>query len=289
MKVPLGFLAAALLAICGVNNALAEFAIPECIKPPQEVVVPVDGTVLLQSPAFPEAYPSRSNCGWNVRSEEPGQQVRIECPSFKLTNRNRNGRCFDFLRVNDKRFCGERGPAVVASLLDVDFRSDRRRNSRGFNCSVTTAQAPSRSETPRCSQPPQNIPVAPGNVVFFSSPNYPNNYPNGRCGWRFTPAASNTRLTLSCNDFRMQNRVRKNRCQDFLSVKAKGKYVLCSSFCAESPIIYGKLLLVKPIRDNCLASLALSRIPLPHLIFHANPVLSDPQDTEHGDAPTDHK
>ncbi|XP_042892757.1 proclotting enzyme-like [Penaeus japonicus] len=226
MKVSLGdcFLVASLLAICCLKNAGAIYAVPECINPSQEVVVPVGETVALLSPNFPEAYPSRSRCGWNVRSEDQSYQLRIECPSFKLTKRNRNRRCLDFLSIKQERFCGEKGPALVSPSLDVDFRSDRRRNSRGFNCTVTSVPAPIRSGSPSCSKPAESIPVAPGEVLFFNSPNYPNAYPNRRCGWRFVPAISNMQLTLACNDFRMQNRVRKNRCQDFLSVKAKGKF-----------------------------------------------------------------
>ncbi|XP_069974520.1 ovochymase-1-like [Penaeus vannamei] len=278
-----GFLVVSLLAICAVENALAVFAIPECIKPPQEVVVPVGGTVLLQSPNFPEDYPSRANCGWNVRSEEPGQRVRVECPSFTLTNRNRNGRCFDFLQVNKKRFCGEIGPTVVAPLLDVDFVSNRRRNSRGFNCTVTTVQAPSRSETPTCTQPPESIPVAPGDVIFFTSPNYPSTYPARRCGWRFEPAASNMQLTLACNDFRMQNRVKKNRCQDFLSVKAKGKF--CGSESPEITVTDKELLIGFKANKrnnlsgfNCSVSgLQTSPSTAAPIISTSKPITSDPE------------
>lgn len=112
-----------------------------------DLTVPLQGTVSIMSPNFPEKYPDNSNCQWTItgsNTTHPG--LEVNCPDFDLEG----GSCsYDYLTVIQigtngsevqlGRFCGTTGPRKLVSAtssIKMVFRTDSYINKFGFGCTV---------------------------------------------------------------------------------------------------------------------------------------------------------
>ncbi|XP_064113619.1 chymotrypsinogen B-like [Macrobrachium nipponense] len=97
--------------------------------------------VTFKSPRFPQMYGPNTSCGWALRGTDPDTYFVVSCSYFRLQNKRRR-RCSDYLRLDRQKFCGgiRHGPRrwySSGSYLRMWFRSDRKRNYRGFTCTAT--------------------------------------------------------------------------------------------------------------------------------------------------------
>ncbi|XP_037804563.1 ovochymase-2-like [Penaeus monodon] len=110
-----------------------------------------------QSENYPEAYPGGANCVWDFTTDE-GATLDIYCDDFSVQNSRNCRKDFlqvtDFVSFNDK-YCGtgdELSISGQSSALQVFFKSNRRKASRGFCCAVTASAvsvpAPSPTSAP---------------------------------------------------------------------------------------------------------------------------------------------
>ncbi|XP_042892756.1 suppressor of tumorigenicity 14 protein homolog [Penaeus japonicus] len=205
------------------KQVTAAVALPPCSTPPEEVALSDGQTVFFTSPNYPETYPNNQQCGWIITSEDPNNQLHLNCPAFKL-QRKSNSQCMDYLSVNGDKFCGRRKPSVAAPELQLQFVSNRRRARDGFNCTVSAFSSSARNEGQDCSEMIQPIAIGVGDAITFTSPNFPGNYPQIRQCWQFTKATADIQLTLSCTDFQLRGPNKRDKCRDSLIIKGHGKY-----------------------------------------------------------------
>lgn len=103
----------------------------------QNITVSAGEEVLLESPGFPEKYPNRKKCGWNIKASD-GSVVDISCPIFELQTANRKGVCkFDYLSLDGFKFCGKESVTATITegeLIQIRFSSNKGKKFSGFKC-----------------------------------------------------------------------------------------------------------------------------------------------------------
>lgn len=133
----------------------------------------------ITSPGHPNNYPHGVNCTWYIRVI-PGNLIRLSFDSFNLEY---HVDCnFDYVEVYDNgtvetgnkigRFCGRSVPPSITSTdseLTLLFVSDSSLSTEGFSATYVSFNA-----TTDCGET-FNSPVG-----SFTSPNYPDYYPNSR-------------------------------------------------------------------------------------------------------------
>ncbi|KAK4291563.1 hypothetical protein Pmani_035623 [Petrolisthes manimaculis] len=96
----------------------------------------------LSSPNYPAAYDYHTSCGWFIRPSSRRVVSRFTCPSFELQKMKQDGRCPDYLKVNQVKYCGHNPPRSITitnvTLIKVAFHTNGNRNYGGFQCTVTT-------------------------------------------------------------------------------------------------------------------------------------------------------
>ncbi|XP_062437571.1 CUB domain-containing protein 2 [Rhea pennata] len=132
----------------------------------------------ITSPDYPENYPNNAECRWSIRAAA-GASVRLVFADFQVEN---DDECsFDYVALFDGptaaaarlgRYCGSGSPPHTVSSgheLLVVFKSDFNIGGRGFKAYFYSGEC-------------QEVYTAvKGN---FSSPQYPNFYPNNlKCQW----------------------------------------------------------------------------------------------------------
>ncbi|CAM9270170.1 unnamed protein product, partial [Lampetra planeri] len=157
----------------------------------------------ITTPGHPTNYPHGTNCTWYI-SVDPGNLIRLTFDSFNLEYHS--GCNYDYLEVYDNgtvqtgakigRFCGRSVPPSITStdrLLTLLFVSDSSLATEGFSASYTSIDA-----TTDCGE---NFNSPTGS---FSSPNYPNYYPNNRdCVFTITVPV-NMQVTLNFSSFDLE-------------------------------------------------------------------------------------
>ncbi|XP_029473519.1 CUB domain-containing protein 2 [Rhinatrema bivittatum] len=133
---------------------------------------------VITSPDYPENYPNNADCRWIIRVASPSV-VKLVFTDFQMEN---NEECnfdyvaiFDGSGVNDRHishYCGSSKPPDVVSATNellLVFKSDFNIGGRGFKAYFYSGEC-------------QEVYTAvKGN---FSSPQYPNTYPNNiNCHW----------------------------------------------------------------------------------------------------------
>nr|XP_020470999.1 cubilin [Monopterus albus] len=134
---------------------------------------------IIRSPGHPNTYPHGANCTWYI-SVAPGNLIRLSFQSFNLEYHTNCD--FDYLEVYDNgtvqpgnkigRYCGRSVPPSITStdnLLTLLFVSNSDLATEGFSASYVSINA-----TTDCGQ------TFTSPTGTFSSPNYPDLYPNNR-------------------------------------------------------------------------------------------------------------
>ncbi|KAM7161687.1 CUB domain-containing protein 2 [Macrochelys suwanniensis] len=133
---------------------------------------------VITSPDYPENYPNNAECRWIIRAV-PNSVIKLVFADFQMENNE--GCNFDYVAVYDgptmgdmhlSHYCGNmKPPDIVSSTheLLVVFKSDFNIGGRGFKAYFFSGEC-------------QEVYTAiKGN---FSSPQYPNFYPNNiKCHW----------------------------------------------------------------------------------------------------------
>ncbi|XP_074859501.1 CUB domain-containing protein 2 [Carettochelys insculpta] len=133
---------------------------------------------VITSPDYPENYPNNAECRWIIRAV-PNSVIKLAFVDFQMENNE--GCNFDYVAIYDgptmgdahlSHYCGTvKPPDIVSSTheLLVVFKSDFNIGGRGFKANFFSGEC-------------QEVYTAiKGN---FSSPQYPNFYPNNiKCHW----------------------------------------------------------------------------------------------------------
>ncbi|MCJ8728547.1 hypothetical protein PDJAM_G00005700 [Pangasius djambal] len=155
------------------------------------------------SPGHPTNYPHGANCSWHI-AVAPGNIIRLSFTSFNLEYHTNCD--FDYVEVYDNgtvqtghllgRYCGQSAPPSLTStdnLMTVLFVTDSSIAIEGFAASYVSINA-----STDCSR----VFTAPTGV--FTSPNYPNNYPNSReCIFKIIVEVNN-QIMLNFTDFTLE-------------------------------------------------------------------------------------
>uniref|UniRef100_A0A669EKT9 Cubilin n=1 Tax=Oreochromis niloticus TaxID=8128 RepID=A0A669EKT9_ORENI len=181
------------------------------------------------SPYHPNAYPHNKVCEWVINHVSPGNLIRLTFESFNLeyhTNCN-----FDYLEVYDngtvlgKLYCGRSVPPSITSTdnqLTLLFVSDSSLNTEGFSASYISINA-----STDCGQ---TFTTPTGS---FSSPNYPQYYPNSRdCIFKIIVDV-NMQIMLNFTDFELEG-LHPSCSFDFVEIRDGGFETspLIGKFCA---------------------------------------------------------
>ncbi|XP_070842448.1 cubilin [Chaetodon trifascialis] len=160
-----------------VSNHGFEAAYGSALEGCGDTLTGLSGTIT--TPGHPSNYPHGANCTWYI-SVTPGNLVRLSFDSFNLEYHiNCN---FDYVEVYDNgtvqtgtkigRYCGHSVPPSITStdsLLTLLFVSDSTLVTEGFSASYVSLNA-----TTDCGE------TFTSPTGSFSSPNYPDYYPNNR-------------------------------------------------------------------------------------------------------------
>ncbi|CAB1449409.1 unnamed protein product, partial [Pleuronectes platessa] len=190
----------------------------------------------ITSPGHPTNYPHGANCTWYI-SVSPGNLVRLSFESFNLEYHSNCN--FDYLEVYDNgtvqsgtkigRYCGRSVPRSITStdsLLTLLFVTDSSLGTEGFSASYVSINA-----TTDCSD---TFTTTTGS---FSSPNYPNYYPNNRdCIFKITVQV-NMQILMNFTNFELEGSP-PSCSYDFVEIRDGGYETspLVGKFCAsQSP------------------------------------------------------
>ncbi|KAL3876991.1 hypothetical protein ACJMK2_034758 [Sinanodonta woodiana] len=150
-----------------------------------------------QSPNFPGKYPSYADCKWKVIAPI-GSKVQLNFTFFQTEERYDVVKFYDGLSTSDDligNFSGSLRPDTVVSstnFLLVIFSSDQDIEMSGFSAQWTSVMP----ET--CGG---NL-TATRKLQWFTSPNYPRNYPNNIiCDWIITAPEQDRVVTIQIEDF----------------------------------------------------------------------------------------
>ncbi|KAF4095682.1 cubilin isoform X1 [Onychostoma macrolepis] len=155
------------------------------------------------SPGHPTDYPHGANCTWYI-SVEPGNLIRLSFTTFNLEYHTNCA--YDYVDVYDNgtaltgalmgRFCGRSVPPSLTStdsLMTVLLVSDSSLSAEGFSAEYVSINA-----STDCSE------VFRSPTGEFSSPNYPDNYPNSReCVFKIIVEV-NMQIMLNVTDFELE-------------------------------------------------------------------------------------
>ncbi|KTF87440.1 hypothetical protein cypCar_00025640 [Cyprinus carpio] len=155
------------------------------------------------SPGHPTDYPHGANCTWYI-SVEPGNLIRLSFTTFNLEYHTNCA--YDYVEVFDNgtaltgsllgRFCGRSVPPSLTStdsLMTVLLVSDSSLSAEGFSANYVSINA-----STDCSE------VLRSPTGEFSSPNYPDNYPNNRdCVYKIIVEV-NMQIMLNVTDFELE-------------------------------------------------------------------------------------
>ncbi|XP_016093659.1 cubilin [Sinocyclocheilus grahami] len=155
------------------------------------------------SPGHPTDYPHGANCTWYI-SVEPGNLIRLSFTTFNLEYHTNCG--YDYVDVYDNgtaltgtlmgRFCGRSVPPSLTStdsLMTILLVSDSSLSAEGFSADYVSINA-----STDCSE------VFRSPTGDFSSPNYPDNYPNNReCVYKIIVEV-NMQIMLNVTDFELE-------------------------------------------------------------------------------------
>uniref|UniRef100_A0A669E0J6 Cubilin n=1 Tax=Oreochromis niloticus TaxID=8128 RepID=A0A669E0J6_ORENI len=213
-----------------VSNHGFEAAYDSAIEGCGDTLTSPSGTIT--SPGHPSSYPHGANCTWYI-SVSPGNLIRLTFESFNLeyhTNCN-----FDYLEVYDNgtvqtgnkigRYCGRSVPPSITSTdnqLTLLFVSDSSLNTEGFSASYISINA-----STDCGQ---TFTTPTGS---FSSPNYPQYYPNSRdCIFKIIVDV-NMQIMLNFTDFELEG-LHPSCSFDFVEIRDGGFETspLIGKFCA---------------------------------------------------------
>uniref|UniRef100_A0A673JSX7 CUB domain-containing protein n=1 Tax=Sinocyclocheilus rhinocerous TaxID=307959 RepID=A0A673JSX7_9TELE len=147
------------------------------------------------SPGHPTDYPHGANCTWYI-SVEPGNLIRLSFTTFNLEYHTNCA--YDYVDVYDNGhrhpliedlFCGRSVPPSLTStdsLMTVLLVSDSSLSAEGFSAEYVS------------------INVFRSPTGEFSSPNYPDNYPNNReCVYKIIVEV-NMQIMLNVTDFELE-------------------------------------------------------------------------------------
>ncbi|XP_054478628.1 cubilin [Anoplopoma fimbria] len=186
----------------------------------------------ITSPGHPTNYPHGANCTWYI-SVTPGNLVRLSFDSFNLEyHANCN---YDYLEVYDNgtvhtgtkigRYCGRSVPPSITStdrLLTLLFVTDSSLGTEGFSASYVSINA-----TTDCGE------KFITDTGSFSSPNYPDYYPNNRdCIFKIIVQV-NMQIMLNFSNFELEGS--PPSCNyDFVEIRDGGyeTSLLIGRFCA---------------------------------------------------------
>ena len=104
------------------------------------------GSYFIASPNYPFWYPNRAERSYTLQGRQ-GQVLSISCTRFDIQSHSQCA--YDFLSVNEERYCGSTGPDVSDTILEIVFRSDGSIRRRGFYCviSVPNGSGPTEGTT----------------------------------------------------------------------------------------------------------------------------------------------
>nr|XP_014268202.2 cubilin [Maylandia zebra] len=213
-----------------VSNHGFEAAYDSAIEGCGDTLTSPSGTIT--SPGHPSSYPHGANCTWYI-NVSPGNLIRLTFESFNLEyHANCN---FDYLEVYDNgtvqtgnkigRYCGRSVPPSITSTdnqLTLLFVSDSSLNTEGFSASYISINA-----TTDCGQ---TFTTPTGS---FSSPNYPQYYPNSRdCIFKIIVDV-NMQIMLNFTDFELEG-LHPSCSFDFVEIRDGGFETspLIGKFCA---------------------------------------------------------
>jgi len=219
----------------------------------------------IQSPKYPEWYPSNTKCTWTI-SMPKHFRVGLRFNAFDIESHNK---ClYDYLQVYDGpnesspvlgRFCGKVLPRELksnSSELTIQFATDGTINKPGFYLNFFSETDECKSNNGgceqicedtlggyRCSCHPgyelrsnnKNCEAACGGTLTaprgnITSPSYPDNYPkNKRCLWKIT-GPKGQRISLKFNDFQLEGNGYGVCRYDYVEIKDKEDKVL-GKFC----------------------------------------------------------
>ncbi|XP_075408563.1 cubilin [Tenrec ecaudatus] len=179
-----------------------------------EVLTEPTGTI--QSPGHPNVYPHGVNCTWRI-VVQPGQLIRLVFRTFQLEFHYNCTK--DYLEVVDPgagtslgRYCGRSIPPSLTSStnsLKLLFVADAHLAYEGFEITYEVINAAT-----ACSE---DYSTASGT---FTSPNFPNNYPDNReCIYRITVGTSQ-QIALHFTNFSLEEAI--GHCADFVEIRDGG-------------------------------------------------------------------
>ncbi|XP_042559033.1 CUB domain-containing protein 2 [Clupea harengus] len=142
---------------------------------------------IISSPGYPQEYSNNADCSWTVHVSNRSMVSMVSLVFFDFQLENNEGCNFDYVALFDGpttkhrhlgNYCGsDRPPDTIttSNQLLVVFKSDFNIGGRGFKAYYYSAE---------CQQILTNI------SSNFTSPNYPNIYPNNiNCHWTITLSA----------------------------------------------------------------------------------------------------
>ncbi|XP_014830968.1 PREDICTED: cubilin, partial [Poecilia mexicana] len=183
-----------------VNNHGFEAAYDSAIEGCGDTLTSPSGTIT--SPGHPTNYPHGANCTWYI-SVLPGNLIRLLFDSFNLeyhTNCN-----YDYLEVYDGtgttgnktgRYCGRSVPPSITSAgnqMTLLFVTDSSLSGEGFSASYVSINA-----STDCGE------SFTSPTGTFTSPSYPNSYPNSRdCTFKII-VELNMQILLNFTSFELE-------------------------------------------------------------------------------------
>ncbi|KAF7648099.1 hypothetical protein LDENG_00162070 [Lucifuga dentata] len=186
----------------------------------------------ISSPGHPTNYPHGANCTWYI-SVTPGNLIRLTFDSFNLEYHSNCN--YDYVEVYDNgtvqtgtkigRYCGRSFPPSITStdsLLTLLFVTDSSMSSEGFSASYVSINA-----STDCSE------TFTSPTGSFTSPNYPDYYPNNRnCIFKIIVEA-NMQIMLNFTDFDLEGSPPSCRF-DFVEIRDGGYEVspLINKYCS---------------------------------------------------------
>ncbi|KAM4689065.1 cubilin [Discoglossus pictus] len=187
----------------------------------------------ITSPGYPVAYPHGVSCTWYVRVQ-PDNIIRLNFDSF---NFEQSYMCsYDYLELYDSdtttagkigRYCGRSIPPSITSSdnkITLLMVTDSSTSIEGFSANYISINASTACDV--------DFIEASG---VFTSPNYPNNYPNNReCVYTIT-VEMNKQILLNITNFRLSTST--NCDKDYMEIRDGGYKTspLLGKFCNENP------------------------------------------------------